>query len=102
MNVKEIKSKMVDAVSVNIAAIGADTLNWIAIIVGHCVFLPNVLALLTGLTDKTPGVDVVLLVQFMLLLSFIRSILVKDTVAAVTHGIGWFGQSLLLAMIVFK
>lgn len=85
-----------------LANIGANTINVIMIVVGYCVFLPAQLALLTGLTDKTPGLDSVALVQLMLLLSFCRSIIQKDTVATIIHALGWFGQSLLLAMILFK
>jgi hypothetical protein len=91
-----------DVVRTKFAGIGTDTLNWIGIIIGHCIFLPSGLALLTGLTDRTPGLDIVILVQAVLMLSFIRSVIIKDGVASVLHGIGWFGQSLLLAMIVFK
>lgn len=85
-----------------LAGIGSDTLNLIMILIGHCVFLPVTLAILTGLTDRGPSLDTVVLVQTMLLISFIRSIVNKDAVATVIHGLGWFGQGLLLAMIVFK
>ena len=102
MNIKTIKDKMVDSIGNNITNIGADTLNWIAIILGHSIFIPTILALMTGLTDRTPGVDVVILVQALLLASFARSVLIKDSVATITHGIGWFTQGLLLSMIVFK
>ena len=91
-----------DLVKTKCAGIGTDTLNWIGIIIGHCIFLPSGLALLTGLTYRTPGLDIVILVQAVLMLSFIRSVIIKDGVAAVLHGLGWFSQSLLLAMIVFK
>ena len=84
------------------SGIGSDTLSWTATVLGHCIFLPSALALLTGLTDRTPSLDIVLIVQAMLMLGFIRSILIRDTVASVLHGLGWFGQSLLLALIVFK
>ena len=94
--------KFIKLVQERMAGIGTNTLNWIGIIIGHCVFLPSGLALLTGLTDRTPSLDVVVLVQAMLMLSFIRSVIVRDGIASVIHGLGWFGQSMLLAMIVFK
>lgn len=92
----------IELVKTKMAGIGNDTLNWVSIILGHCVFLPSSLAILTGLTDRTPGLDIVILVQAALMLSFIRSVAIKDGVASVLHGLGWFGQSLLLGMIVFK
>lgn len=85
-----------------LAGVGSDTLNIIMILIGHCVFLPVTLAILTGLTDRGPSLDAVVLVQTMLLVSFIRSIVNRDAAATVIHGLGWFGQGLLLAMIVFK
>lgn len=102
MNIKTLKDQLVSSVGDNITSIGADTLNWITIILGHSIFIPTILALLTGLTDKTPGIDVVILVQALLLASFARSVLIKDSIATITHGIGWFAQGLLLSMIVFK
>jgi len=91
-----------ETISGKLAGVGTDTLNWIGIIIGHSVFIPSALAILTGLTDRTPGLDIVILVQAALMLSFIRSVIVKDGISAVLHGLGWFSQSLLLAMIVFK
>lgn len=82
--------------------LGTNTLNWVSIIVGHCVFLPTSLALLTGLSDITPNLDIVILVQAMLMTMFIRSIVTRDSIGTVLHGLGWFGQSLLLAMVIFK
>jgi hypothetical protein len=102
MNIKTIKDKVVTSIGTNITNMGADTLNWIAIIIGHSIFIPTILALMTGLTDRTPGVDVVILVQAFLLASFARSVLIKDGIASITHGLGWFIQGLLLSMIVFK
>ena len=102
MNIRIIKDKVVSSIGDNIANMGADTLNWIVIILGHSIFIPTILALMTGLTDRTPGVDVVILVQALLLASFARSVLIKDSVASITHGLGWFIQGLLLSMIVFK
>ena len=82
--------------------VGTNTLNWLSILVGHSVFIPTCLALLAAVTDKTPSVDIILLVQAFLLLSFARSVVSKDTVAMVLHSLGWFIQALLLALIVFK
>jgi uncharacterized membrane protein len=77
-------------------------LTWLGIIVGHAVFVPTCLALISELTDKTPSIDIIILVQVSLLLSFFRSVASKDTVAMVLHALGWFTQAMLLALIVFK
>lgn len=79
-----------------------NTLNWLSILIGHSVFIPTALALLAEMTDKTPSIDIILLVQGFLILSFFRSVVAKDTVAMVLHALGWFVQATLLGMIVFK
>jgi len=82
--------------------ISANTLNWLSIIAGHSVFIPSMLAFLTAITDNTPSIDIVILVQLFLLLSFIRTVVVKDTVGTVLHAFGWFSNMMLLALILFK
>lgn len=82
--------------------VSANTLNWLSIIAGHCVFIPSMLAILTAMTDKTPTIDVVILVQVFLLLSFVKSVVIRDTVATVLHALGWFTNMMLLALIIFK
>lgn len=77
-------------------------LTWLGILVGHAVFVPTCLALLTEMTDKTPSLDIIILVQTFLLLSFFRSVAARDTVATVLHALGWFTQALLLSLIIFK
>ncbi len=84
------------------SGLGASTLNWVSIVIGHCIFLPTALALLTGLSDVTPGLDIVILVQALLMTMFIRSIVSRDSLGTILHGLGWCGQSLLLPMVVFR
>jgi len=86
----------------SIGQIGINTLTWLSILVGHSVFIPSCLALLTEMTDKTPSIDIIILVQVGLLLSFFRSVASKDMVAIVLHALGWFTQAMLLALVVFK
>lgn len=82
--------------------VSANTLSWLSIIAGHCVFIPGMLAVLTAMTDSTPSIDIVILVQAYLMLSFIRTVIVKDTVGTVLHALGWFTNMMLLALILFK
>jgi hypothetical protein len=86
----------------NIGQMSINTLTWLSILVGHAVFVPTCLALLTEMTDKTPSLDIIILVQAFLLLSFFRAVAGRDMVATVLHALGWFTQAMLLALIVFK
>ena len=82
--------------------ISADTLGWLATIVIHCATVPTLLALLTGLSDRTPSLDVVLFMWAGLVLLFGRAIILKDTLSIITIGAGFIGQAVIMAMILFK
>lgn len=80
----------------------ADTLGWLAAIVLHCASIPSLLAVLTGLSDRTPNVDVILFIWAGLVLLFARAIILKDQLNTVTIGAGFIAQSVLMAFIIFK
>lgn len=82
--------------------ISADTLGWLAAIVIHCATLPSLLALLSGLSDKTPSLDVILLMWAGLVLLFARAVVLKDALNIITIGVGFIAQAVLMALILFK
>jgi hypothetical protein len=49
-------------VQTKISVISAETFGWLAAIVLHAATVPSMLAVMAGLTDRLPGVDLVLLV----------------------------------------
>ena len=55
-----IKQSVVEFFSTHFSKISAETMGWLAAIALHAATVPTLLALLTGLTDSTPSVDVVL------------------------------------------
>jgi hypothetical protein len=60
------------------------------------------LALLTGLSDRTPSLDVVLFMWTGLVLLFGKAIILKDTLNIITIGLGFIAQAVIMAMILFK
>ena len=82
--------------------ISADTLGWMANIALHAATLPSFLALMTGLTDKAPNVDLVLMIWSALCLLFFRAILLKDLLNIATIGVGFMLQAISLVLIYFK
>jgi hypothetical protein len=82
--------------------ISADTLGWLAVILMHAATIPSLIALLTGLSDRTPGLDIVLFIWTGLLLLFGRAIVLKDTLNIVTIGVGFIIQAVIMAVILFK
>jgi hypothetical protein len=82
--------------------VSADTLGWLAVILMHAATIPSLLALLTGLSDRTPGLDIVLFIWAGLVLLFGRAIVLKDTLNIVTIGVGFITQAVIMAVILFK
>ena len=82
--------------------VSAETMGWIAVILMHLATIPTMIAILTGLTEKMPPVDLVLFSWVGLFCFFIKATIQKDLLNIVTIGFGFFVQASLLALIVFK
>ena len=82
--------------------ISADTLGWLAIVVINCATIPTLLALITGLSDRTPSLDMVMFLWTSLFLLFGRAIVLKDTLNIITISVGFMIQASLMAVILFK
>lgn len=95
-------NKLKEFVSTKISVISAETFGWLAAIVLHASTIPSLLAVMAGLTDRLPGVDLVLLVWAGLTLLFIKAAIQKDMLNIVTIGFGFIVQAVLMALIFFK
>jgi hypothetical protein len=84
------------------AHISTETLGWLANIVLHAATIPTFLAVGMGLTDKLPGIDIILLIWGGLTLLFARAIISRDMLNVATIGVGFIIQAVLLALIFFK
>jgi uncharacterized protein with PQ loop repeat len=82
--------------------ISAETAGWLAVVLLHLATIPTMIAILTGLTEKMPPVDMVLFSWLGLFLFVIKATIQKDLLNIVTIGFGFFVQAGLLALIVFK
>ena len=89
-------------VQTKISAISAETFGWLSAVVLHASTLPSLMAVMAGLTDRLPGVDLVLLVWTGLTLLFIKAAIQKDMLNIVTIGFGFIVQAVLMALIFFK
>ncbi len=85
-----------------ISHISAETFGWLAAIVLHASTLPSMLAVMSGLTDRLPAVDLVLLVWCGLSLMFVKAAVQKDMLNVVTIGFGFIVQAMMMALIFFK
>lgn len=93
---------LMDFIKNKLTHITAEGLGWLAGIVLHAATIPTLLAVMAGLTDKMPSVDVVLLLWSGLGLLYAKAILQKDTLNIVTIGGGFIVQAVLMVLIFFK
>lgn len=82
--------------------LSAEGLGWLAAVVLHSATIPSLLAVMAGLTDRLPGVDLVLLVWTGLALLFVKAAVQKDMLNLVTIGFGFILQAVMMALIFFK
>ena len=82
--------------------VSADTLGWLAVVIIHAATIPTLFALLTGLSDNVPNLDIVLFMWAGLSLLFARAVVLKDMLNIVTIGLGFIIQAVIMAMILFK
>jgi hypothetical protein len=82
--------------------VSSETFGWLANVVLHASTVPSLLAVMAGLTDRLPGVDLVLLVWAGLTLLFVKAAVQKDMLNVVTIGFGFIIQAVLMALIFFK
>ena len=89
-------------VQTKFSVISSETFGWLANVVLHASTIPSLLAVMAGLTDRLPGVDLVLLVWTGLALLFIKAAVQKDMLNVVTIGFGFVIQAVMMALIFFK
>ena len=82
--------------------ISTEALGWMANIVIHAATIPTFLAVGMGLTDRLPGLDIILLVWGGLTLLFFRAVIAKDMLNVATIGFGFVVQAVMMALIFFK
>lgn len=97
-----LRSNFVTWLSQSLHTVSAETLGWMAVILIHGATIPTLLALLTGLSDNVPSVDVILLMWGGLVLLFGRAVVLKDSLNIVTIGVGFIIQAVIMALILFK
>jgi hypothetical protein len=91
-----------EVVKTTITKVSTETFGWIAVILLHAATIPSLMAVMSGLTDRMPPVDLVLLVWSGLTMLFIKAAVQKDMLNVVTIGLGFILQAVMIALIFFK
>lgn len=94
--------RLMDWVANHVAPISAESLGWLAVIFLHSATVPTLLAVLTGLSDRLPTVDLVLLVWAGLTALFAQAAVQKNFLQIITITAGFIVQASLMALIFFK
>lgn len=76
--------------------------GWIGMVLIHSATLPVTINTILGNTTNLPPASMVLLVWFGLFMFLIRAIGNNDKLYIVSNAVGFFFNSILLALIVFK
>jgi len=80
----------------------SEVFGWLAVIFIHSATIPTLLAVLTGLSDKMPTVDLVLLTWAGLGCLFVQAAVNRNMLQIITISAGFMMQSVLMALIFFK
>ena len=94
--------KVLDWLNAHVAHFSAETLGWMAVIFIHAATIPTLLAVLTGLSDRMPTVDLVLLTWAGLAALFAQACVQRNMLQIITIAVGFMMQSGLMALIFFK
>ena len=76
--------------------------GWIGMILIHAATLPTSIGVILGYNDRLPPVSMVLMVWSGLFLFLIRALGRNDKLYIISNAVGFFFNSILLALIVFK
>lgn len=96
------KDKIVNAITGKVTNGTADVCEWVAIVILHAATIPTLLAVMSGLSDRMPPVDIVLFVWIALLLLFVKATILRNTLNTITVGVGFIIQAVLMALTFFN
>jgi hypothetical protein len=86
----------------SIRQVSIDGIGWTGLIALHAVTIPSLFGLMTGLTDDTPPIDMIIILWTAMGLFYIKAILEKNVISLVIIGLGFIMQSILMALVFFK
>lgn len=86
----------------NLSRTSIESFGWLGILCMHAVTIPTLLGIMMGITDNTPPIDMVLILWAGLAMMYVKSLIQRDMVNIVLIGLGFIGQSVLMALVFFK
>ena len=96
------KVNPIDWIKEHVANLSATSLHIISVILLHSSTIPTLLSLMFGISDKTPILDMVLLLWGALLAMFSQALIQKNYVIVTVITVGFMVQSVIMALIFFR
>jgi len=96
------KLNPIDWIKEHVANLSATSLHIISVILLHSSTIPTLLSLMFGISDKTPILDMVLLLWAALLAMFAQAIIQKNYIIVTVITVGFMVQSVIMALIFFR
>jgi len=75
--------------------------GWVGMILVQCATVPTAVSNIMGWSDKLPPLSMILLVWLGLMCYFVRAYANRDRLYMVSNGVGFFLNTILLALIVY-
>jgi hypothetical protein len=101
-NLDELVSGLKIWLEQHLPKVSAETLEWLSVILIHSATIPTLIALMTGLSDNVPNLDIVMFMWAGLVLMFFRAVVLRNLLNIITIGLGFIAQAVIMAMILFK
>lgn len=95
-------NKVKEVVMSYIKNLSSELISWITVIVLHAATIPSLIAVMIGVTDNMPPIDMTLMIWLALVMMFIKAAVKHHTLNILTIGLGFVVQASLLALIFFK
>lgn len=102
MGFSSLKSNLKEFLEHKLRPSTAESIGWLGLVFLHSALIPTFLAVMAGVTDKMPPVDLVLFIWAALVAFFIRAAVLRDTVNVLTIGAGFIINAVFMALILFK
>ena len=100
--ITDIREKLTEFCNSKLKPGTAETMTWFGTIILIGALIPSFLAVMSGVTDRLPPVDIVLFMWATLTMFFVRAAIMKDILNIITIGFGFIINAVLMALILFK
>ena len=89
-------------IKIMISRLTSEMIGWIAVMIIHAATIPSFISFMSGVNNRLPQVDILLMLWGGLILFFLKAVISKDFLNIITIGLGFAAQAIMLALIFVK